>query len=142
MPSATEIKRDTSVHGPSGDPEALLGTVIEGAVLMPEAIVQAQGAGLYGGIRLNHMNNERHDIKKPHTDGWYEFRQYTLIIDTGDPEQDELEASWIEDTIGRDIIRRDDLPQPVPCLICKARGQLFTTKCLPLYARHMELEHS
>jgi hypothetical protein len=142
VPRSDTIERDTSVHGPSGDPDALLGTVIEGQVLMPEVIVQARSAGLGGGIRLNHLNNERHDIKKPHEEGWYSFNGYTLIIDTGDPDQDEIEASWIEDLIGRHVIKRDDLPSPVECLVCKGKGQLFTTKCLPLYARHMQLEHA
>ena len=140
MPSATE--RDTSVHGPSGTPEELIGNLPEGPILMPDVIAQVQAELPYMGIRLNHLNNERHDIKKPHEDGWWSFRDHVLIIETGDPDQDEKEASFIEEVIGRDIIRRDDLPHPVPCLVCKNKGMMFTTRCLSLYARHMELEHS
>lgn len=91
------------------------------------------------GIRLNHLRNDRHDIRNPETGEWYQFINHQLIVET------EEEAQWLEDLLngmaGEVIIARDNLPAPIPCLICQARNEVFTTRCLDLYIRHMWVKH-
>src|SRR5215216_1458865 len=110
--SRATIERDTTVHGPSGDPDAIGLVDTSQSILMPDVIAQST---LPVGIRLNHLNNDRHDIRHPTEDFWYQFRDHVLIVDTED------EAQWLENLIGRDIIKRDDLPHPVECELCRTQ---------------------
>lgn len=126
--------RATHVHGPAGDPDAV-GEIPSGPLLDSMTVEIARHLGLEPGIRLNHLNNETHYIRHPFEERWYEFHNHMLIVDS------EEEAEWIINLIGPEVIKRDDLPQPVECLACKAKHRHFSTKCLPLYAVHMSQEH-
>jgi hypothetical protein len=134
------IQRDTSVHGPSGEGPEGIGSIPDGPILNATAIAVATAMGLEPGIRLSHLNNANHNIRHP-SGRWFNFEDHTLLIDEGDPEANEEIAVWIEDLIGRDLIKRDDLPHPIECLLCKAKGRFFTTKCLPFYSKHMLIAH-
>jgi len=92
-------------------------------------------------IRLNHLNNETHYIRHPTKEEWLVFHDHMLIVEGETWDEAEEMADWIIALIGPDIIKKDDLPQPIECLACKAKHRHFSTKCLPLYAVHMAQEH-
>lgn len=131
---SSTIQRETSIHGQSGDPDAI-GDIPSGPLLDSMSVEIARHLGLEPGIRLNHLNNETHYIRHPFEERWYIFQDRVLIVDTDE------EAEWIIKLIGPDVIKRDDLPQPIECLACRAKNRHFSTKCLPLYAVHMAQEH-
>jgi hypothetical protein len=132
----TDTMRDTSVHGPSGEPLRDGDLSIPGIVLDPSVVAAFATAQP---IRLNNLLHQSHDIRHPNGT-WYRFVEGVMIVETED------EAEWVESEFeriyGAGHIKRDDLPQPIACELCHAKGRVFTTRCLPFYARHMFVAHA
>lgn len=132
----------STIVNPSGHPIPL-GSLPEGPLIDPA--IQEDYAD-EPGIRLWLIKADQHDFRCQRSqDGckvgeWYRVVNHQIVVDT------DAEASWLirtaEAVYHEPAFFLDDLPRPVPCLACHAKGKIFTTRCLPMYQAHMFLEHT